>query len=891
MKPSKKKALRKKLLRGTKGAISILLCLLLMPFLSTSLALVEYGRYQQVAELVNELEELTGISLLSDYDQYIHNRFGLLSVSQKQSLKNNANGYLSANAKTLGKQATLENITASGSLTLNDTNVLRRQILDVAEFTAPAQVLVEDFNLDELMNAFTGLKNITDMIDMVGNIADLTDHLKNAINTASTLKTNLETIRDAVYNLESEANTLSTLIYNFYKNISENGYSFPDTLSGEELDAILLSLCGDYQAEVTAIYESAQKMVGYIKTVTSTAPKIAQNLTDLTTHVENVISSAEKIGQTGESKTSSVASDAGTSLVDVSKEIEKLLTDVKESVKQEVINSAKTTAQEILNTTLKDLGIADVSNRLYLISRNEYFNSDTAKEDMKDLISLIPDVWNTQSPTTVLNMLKEKLVPDINLNLGTIIKDIGDVVSNATSKLESNIDQKFFETITKLVNIIKNLFKLNVFYDMDLNAFVNLGSRETGPYQGFLNALSNALTAIDNFVNSMKKGDWLGMLKSIWNLCDSIRIFLETLVNIIKQTVGSFMEIAKGFINGNGISTIYERLLIAGYAVHNFPNRNHASRSIESEYNGSESKFRTILDGQGMTGFSYNDIARPYQYVGKNDPNRGINGLVTLMNNLKNGHGSDTMFKGAEMEYILAATNSEVLNQTIVFFNLYFIRLVCNLPAVFLDGEVTSLAAAANVACWVVYILYALIEPFCDCLLLVNDQSVPVIKFDCYMTTSGLDNFLKKLADGCMSEALQNSMKDLVKNSGSSGGGSSGSSGSGGTGGGGSGGGDSGGAASGLADDLLAVDYTSHLLIMAVMNMSSEKIVERIQALIRLETSEYYRQRNITFSMDKTYTTITVKADVQFHPFIDLAVFTGGEGWSFDQKIGQTVSY
>ena len=95
----------------------------------------------------------------------------------------------------------------------------------------------------------------------------------------------------------------------------------------------------------------------------------------------------------------------------------------------------------------------------------------------------------------------------------------------------------------------------------------------------------------------------------------------------------------------------------------------------------------------------------------------------------------------------------------------------------------------------------------------------------------------------------------------------------------------------GITEDLLEVDYSTHLLVMAVMNASSTEIVKRIQTLIKLETKEYYRQQNIEFSMDKTYTTLTVSADVEFHPFIDLGVFNDGASWIFTKRLKQSVSY
>ena len=134
------------------GSISILLCLLITPFLSLALGLVEYSRYQEVLEITDEIYELTGISVLSDYDNYIHNRFGLLATSQDHEFADGADDLLKSNIKVLGNQVTLENPSFSGKLSLANTETLRQQVIDFSELTSTTAVLAEDFNLEDLLN-------------------------------------------------------------------------------------------------------------------------------------------------------------------------------------------------------------------------------------------------------------------------------------------------------------------------------------------------------------------------------------------------------------------------------------------------------------------------------------------------------------------------------------------------------------------------------------------------------------------------------------------------------------------------------------------------------------------------------------------------------------------
>ena len=72
-----------KYINGTKGAVSLLLTLVMTPLLSTSLILVESARYQNAVQLMEEIMDSAAFSTLAEYDAFVDERFGLLSVSQE----------------------------------------------------------------------------------------------------------------------------------------------------------------------------------------------------------------------------------------------------------------------------------------------------------------------------------------------------------------------------------------------------------------------------------------------------------------------------------------------------------------------------------------------------------------------------------------------------------------------------------------------------------------------------------------------------------------------------------------------------------------------------------------------------------------------------------------
>lgn len=865
---------KQKLFRCTKGAISILLCLVMAPFLTISLSLVEYARYQQVFEMVDELEELTGISLLNDYDKYIHNRFGLFAVSQQQNLNSTANEYMKANLGSLGSQVKLNSTTVNGVFSLADTDVIQGQIVDVAELTGLAQVLMEDFNLEEVFARLEKLKQMSDMLNMVDGIATLTENISSAITTMQTLKDTIQNMQNAVINIKSSGETLSTQVRDFYTKLMAEGWAIPETLEGEEWNDILLSATG-YEEELKNIYGTAKSMITNAETIKSGAESIPGLVETLKGNIKACSEAAKNIKSGNSSDSGAIEAEASTSLESVVQDMEDLVTDTLNNIKDSALNTAKDAANQIINRVFEETGLANAYNRYSAIANGTYFESDVGKQDLKELIALIPEVYNSASPDAMLQAIKSKLVPSIDLDLSDILTDINGVLENAVKNIKSNSDKGFFAMLTGLAETLEGLFKLECFYDPELNACLAnnpaSGDRSTENYEKFLTSItgmSGKIDEIGKLVENVSLANVIEVIKKLGEFFDYFWDFLESLGKIIVNTLGDMVKLITG-----GVDAAYERLLIAGYAAHNFPNRTSVERVTEHNYNGVASTKRVALKGTGLTGFDYNQIARPYQYMCET---KGKDATSAM----KNSAGKDNMFKGAMMEYVVCPTSSEIANQTMVFLQLYFLRLLCNLTAVFMDGEVASLAASANVACWVVYILYALIEPFCDTILLVNGGSVPLIKFDCFMTTSGLDNFISQLKSVTMDKAVSNSIdsiESMLRDSKPEISGTKKP--------------DKSSGVPSLTDDMLSTNYQTHLLLMAIIGADNKTLTNRIKGLVKIEATEYYKQKNVSFEWSKTYTAIAVTANIDFNTFFDVGALNGSGSIKINSKRVQPVGY
>lgn len=419
------------------------------------------------------------------------------------------------------------------------------------------------------------------------------------------------------------------------------------------------------------------------------------------------------------------------------------------------------------------------------------------------------------------------------------------------------------------MNTITSLFSLDVFYDGSLNAFLDdetistllsdsgyRGGEEDNPYVNLLNAISSMIGAVNTFVDSIGSLNFFGMIDGIAKLINSIKETVTAIVNLTAKTVEKIGELVGWVANGEW-ENFGELLLMAGYMTHNLPNRTLAGRK-EVSVNGGVS-YQTILDGETLTGFPYADIQTPAKQLegGLAD----ISALAGFLERTQTG-GTDQMFRGAELEYILAGTPSEVMNQAVVFMQIYFLRLLLDLVPVFTDPAVSTMAASATIACWAVYLIVAFAEPLCDTVLLVNgSEQVNFIKRSCYLTPTGVDNFLGALTDVISkSDAIKASAKDTMSQ-----------------------------AISGklgtkapnttFLNGILPMDYDTHCLLILMFTTTTDDMLRRLANIVQLEANYHYSQSGASYTFDiaKAYTGISASADAEFDSFIKIFQTSGSD--------------
>lgn len=874
-KKKKKRFTRAKFKKTANGAISILLCLIITPFLSISLSLVELARYQEVIAITEEIMELVGISSLSNYDTYLHDRFGLMCTTQEEAIDADAESYLTENAKILGSQIKVENVSVEGKISLLESDGLRQQIVNVSELSIPAAILLKDFNLQEIIDSLNNISQISNTMDMVDKIADVTSALNDTVTSLENLDKALREAQEAINSVVNKANEASTTMASLYSTLSSAGVSLPEDATEEAISAALSTFSNNYKDDLKNAYARVYELVGLIDGAKEKVGAVLPAVEDLqikvnaTRELIDSLSSenTEDLNGDGEADGGNSAA-VITTFDEVLSAVEELLNTSLSTIKDETIETAKAALDDIKTITIGDTGIQDVVDQYNHIKNGDYFGSEDADEDLQLLLETVYDVCTDNADLSALETyFKDLFVPSINLNINSIIRDVGTVLEKALEKVGDGVGEELVSLLSRLVNLMKSLFGLNLFFDPELNAFVDVGvaGGVSSGYTDFLKAFSELFNAMLEFTgyNSEDASLW-ERLKGAWSgmkgMLSAAKKILASVVTIIKDNVSSVFALV-GDVFTFDVKGLYEKLLIAGYMRHNFP-----SRVSAGDYDAS---MQLELNGEGITGFSYNDIARPNTFAAQvADANKsGFEKLDELINSVASGAGTDTMFKGAELEYIRAGTNSEIANQAIVFLDIYFLRLLVDLPSIFTDPEVTAIAGAATIASWLVYIIYILIEPLCDSLLLVNGVNMELLRNGCWATPTGLSEFITKLA-GHMPNEIKDSLNEYSSSY----------------------------TAKKQADAQAptttgGMGYETHVLMILVIFAKEDLMLKHMQDLIELEAEEYYRQQGLTFNMYKTYTALNIEADVTFDSFFDLGSFNGGSPLLPKIKVKQGVSY
>lgn len=698
----------RKYINGTKGAVSLLLALVMSPLLSISLILVESARYQNAVQLMEEITDSAAFSTLAEYDAFIDKRFGLLSVSQKTDISNTFGNYLDENVSSIGKSVTIDSHSAAGEFPLSDTDVLKQQVLEYSEISVAAEMMIEGLDIDKLLkelNSALKLDDIKKEIEAVNATMDVASELEKLIEAIVKIKdqykdkyvTALSEYKSAYAEFKDKAVALIEALKTAEGNLKE-GEPYDNIYNEKAVkDAIneLKKARDTYKDKAVALKTEYSTLKGYIDTVFSSIDSLTEKLKKL------------------EDKTSdgSAADKCTTS-----------------SYKWVLIILG--TITRTIDTTIGD----DYSNRMSA-ELNALQEQITKLGKLED--KTITSAWTESEVSAEYGPIS---LTSVRTGLDDILDDLIDKLNKDSAASDS---EKL--KMTDLINLAGDLLGVKGLYDINLDAVVAAAKLYEGTNMSLsselvMSSITDLLDACDSFTRVITSRSVIEVAKMLVKLLGATAQFLSAIIAWVAESLVNLVSYV-----ASGPKEWYNSLLLYGYAAYNLPNRTNYD------------------SGKTLAGYSYDKIFTMAGGIKRGD---GVTKSIKEFSSLTNSSGSDKMFKGAEAEYILIGSTNECMNQGATFFNLYLFRLVCDLIPVLKNGEVSAMAALAGPGSLVVKLAIALAEPMLDTIILVNSgksSEYVIDKKPLYLTASGITLLLQDLTNITgVNQNLKDKLKDTI---------------------------------------------------------------------------------------------------------------------------------
>lgn len=218
-------------INGTKGVISLLLAILMVPFLSVAGILLNAARINSAVAVFDEALCNASNSTLGTYDEFLKSRFGLLAMSQNTS----ANGvnysvqqliddtfqeYMRKNVGALSNTYFNVETEGYGVYPLTVPGVLHFQVCEAGKYAVPTKLAIDFLSLDDMLNALTSSLNVgKNIFGAITNFSKAADNFLTMGEEQEKLKkkigenNKLKVQKDTDYNsFSSAANAYNTLV-------------------------------------------------------------------------------------------------------------------------------------------------------------------------------------------------------------------------------------------------------------------------------------------------------------------------------------------------------------------------------------------------------------------------------------------------------------------------------------------------------------------------------------------------------------------------------------------------------------------------------------------------------------------------------------------------------
>ena len=687
------------------GTISLFLSLVVTPILGLTCLMVETIRYQDVIEELTEISDISSLSTLAHYDEFLKDRFGLLATSQEDDISSLYTDYFNKNSKMIGKDFNLVSSDVEGAYSLSDIKVMRQQILEYCEISSAVEIALNGLGIsdlfEQLMEAMN-LDKITKFSDGLNSTASLAKDIADLINDIKTVIT-----------MTGENGS-----YTKAKNEYNDAYnSFESSLQS------YISALNNSTAEGDAIYQDESVVYAWnsfaVDDIYYTSPR-----TNYANKINNYASQVTEL----KGKVIGISQKSAAILEDIKK--------INESCKDD--DSAATKYDYVLEVgSLVEPLITYNTDSVYDKTCQESYSKLIAVKNKVNGITM--KSYNHGSSTTNAGAEYYYAVP------GTLA-DIGNSFAETLVNLENMATGEQNDMSAGLLDLVSSLCNIQGACNPQLNAIVGDPMNPNGFDE---NAFATAVgtVAIVGLVDAVRR----------FTMPESIVDVLLGLVELIGSIVALILAItawASAFLLniarlvGTGIDgELGNAFLLCGYAAYNFPNRTNYKEEITfTGYDFKQEMFQNVLGGD-PTNPSFSD---------------NLAAMKDLLA-VKTESPTKPSFMGAEAEYLLCGYQNELQNQCGAFYNVMMLRMLLDFIPILLDSEVKTEASGAGPYAWIIYILIIVAEPIFDTFILVNGGKEPLIKTDIYLTPSGAPKLAEDIISFCSMMENIKSLSDTAE--------------------------------------------------------------------------------------------------------------------------------
>lgn len=756
-------------INGTKGVISLFLAILMMPFVSIAGVLINAARFNSSIAMFDEALCNASNSTLGTYDEFLKERFGLLAMSQntsaggpgysaEQLLSDTFKFYMEQNLKTLSNTYTESEITADGVYPLTDTDVLLAEVMEYGKYSVPTKLVIDGLSLDSILKDLTKSLNMVDDLFKCGSSGtDMAVSFDECQTKMDEMKKALEACVAADGQYKSGYSGFSSAVSAYNAMVAEMKVEVGKCQAKvDAAEATLAAADEDSYGAALAALQAAQKelqdtidkyhnnLIPLRDTVTTKKTDYVNALTTLSEKVEAARIATEAAQSSAQSlldKGTKFAGNVVTTVGDGRKQAIKKNTETMTELRDSAGKYGNNQAYNLYDQQIKENKEAeiDTGNTVTVTKEALTKGSDAVKhidgfaqealggqfgtlqgkiDDLGKSVSGYVVVQEDEAMTDTAAYYRSDLdIPKKPEEVQKMLDDLGNEIKGSS----------FLKVLEALVGFFEAIFSLDFLFDPDLSANISNGSysyagglpshktsttpefqegdkQQSEYYKSIMGNYSgsalntSSVSTFESTVNAIKTD--MSTISTAWSEIEWYNVLskLGTITGAI-ISIGGHLLVLVGQILDVIKHAVYEKVLLAGYIGYNVPNR-------------------TTYDGSALTGAGYN------------------------LPEIDDGY-SNKVFCGAETEYIIMGGNSEIGNQTALFFIIYVIRLIWNVPLVLTNTDIAEIATAAGAATFgigtfIVYILYCLAEPLADTLILVNSGSIPIVKTKGYLTPSGI---------------------------------------------------------------------------------------------------------------------------------------------------------